>query len=285
MSYNTVGIIKNGVKQKLPVVMVAPKVDGPDYVEVVADGVKTWSQLIDELYSLADTSKVAKNSALKANWSANDYALYRFAGKSSDVYQFTFAITEATNTQVNSFLFAESGSKLITSNNGTRSDISSTVATSGYKLTLYYDTATLDLTTRASNCVYDNSNSGISATEVQGAIDEVVAKVDRGSVSVTADGVETYAALIGRLYASCEYGKVNTNSSIDYDSSGDVSHFTVSKYSTTRSYFSHIDIESKVQTTNIKLASSATFTTATTSGTTDNSTVVPLAGLKLTLNY
>ncbi len=120
---------------------------------------------------------------------------------------------------------------------------------------------------------------------VEDALDEVKAKVDKGSVSVTADGVETYAALIGRLYASCEYGKVNTNSSIDYNSSGDVSHFIVSKYSSTRTYFSHIDIEPKVQTSNIRLGSSATFTTATTSGTTDNSAIVPLAGLKLTLNY
>ncbi len=131
----------------------------------------------------------------------------------------------------------------------------------------------------AADIAYDSNDS------IKEKINDLDAAVKRGSVSVTADGVETFATLIGRLYTSCEYGKVNTNSSIDYNSSGDVSHFTVSKYSTTRSYFSHIDIETKVQTTNIKLASSATFTTATTSGTTDNSSAVPLAGLTLTLNY
>lgn len=283
MSYNTVGIIKNGVKQKLPVVMVAPKVDGPDYVEVVADGVKTNSQLLDELFSLTDLTKITKDSVLVRN--DKFLRITYFDGVYAGFTESEVAAT-ADWTLTQSVYLRSSGSEIyVHFANGSHQSQSSTVTASGKKITLYYDTATLDLTTRASNCVYDNSNSGISATEVQGAIDEVVAKVDRGSVSVTADGVETYAALIGRLYASCEYGKVNTNSSIDYDSSGDVSHFTVSKYSTTRSYFSHIDIESKVQTTNIKLASSATFTTATTSGTTDNSTVVPLAGLKLTLNY
>lgn len=59
----------------------------------------------------------------------------------------------------------------------------------------------------ASATTYDNSQSGLSATRVQGAIDEVNAKVDRGSVSVTADGVKTYAQLLAELYALIDFTK------------------------------------------------------------------------------
>ena len=135
------GINKNGTKHKIGIIMPASYPASRitrESVSVTADGVKTWSQLIDELYSLADISKVENYSVLKLNWSANGYGLYYFVGKNSGIYQFTFTITEANSIQVNSCLLSQSGSKFITSSNGTRSDISSTVATSGYKLTLYY---------------------------------------------------------------------------------------------------------------------------------------------------
>lgn len=60
----------------------------------------------------------------------------------------------------------------------------------------------------ASATTYANSQSGLAATRVQGAIDEVVAKVDRGSVSVTADGVKTYGTLLNELQALVDYTKV-----------------------------------------------------------------------------
>ena len=55
----------------------------------------------------------------------------------------------------------------------------------------------------ASRTTYDNSQSGLAATRVQGAIDEVNEKVD-GKVlaSVTADGVKTYSQLLDELFAA-----------------------------------------------------------------------------------
>ncbi len=67
MSYNTLAFIKSGVKEKMPVVVVSPKVDGPDYVEVVADGTKTYAQMLATLYELADTSKINEKSILRVN--------------------------------------------------------------------------------------------------------------------------------------------------------------------------------------------------------------------------
>lgn len=69
----------------------------------------------------------------------------------------------------------------------------------------------------ASGVAYDNSNSGLSATRVQGAIDEVNAKVDRGSVSVTADGVKTHSAMLDELYALIDKTKINIGSKVDFN--------------------------------------------------------------------
>lgn len=173
MSYNTVGIIKNGVKQKLPVVMVAPKVDGPDYVEVVADGVKTWSQLLDSLYALADITKITNYSLVEDS----DGVLFGMTFNSTSWVRFACASYSGQGATVTELIIQSSGSLRRYARGTTVVDESSTVVTSGHKLTLYYDTATLDLTTRASNCVYDNSNSDLSATDAQGAIDEIMSGV------------------------------------------------------------------------------------------------------------
>lgn len=64
----------------------------------------------------------------------------------------------------------------------------------------------------AANAVsYDNTGSGLTATNVQDAIDELAPK---GSVTVTADGVKTYAQLISELYAAVDITKINLNSKI-----------------------------------------------------------------------
>lgn len=61
----------------------------------------------------------------------------------------------------------------------------------------------------ASRTTYDGTTSGLSATRVQGAIDEVVAKVDRGSVSVTTDGVKTVSQMLDALYALVDTTKIS----------------------------------------------------------------------------
>lgn len=190
MSYNTVGIIKNGVKQKLPVVMVAPKVDGPDYAEVVADGVKTYATLFTELASLVDNTKVNPKSVFTID---SDVYVARYYEElifyNAQISSAKSYVVEA-RIQSHMFIEVEAGA--------TYQDMSNNVPTSGRKFTLYYNTATLDLTTRASNCVYDNSNSGLSATDAQGAIDEVAADVKLWKQLIP-DGVKI------RVYGVCVY--------------------------------------------------------------------------------
>lgn len=204
MSYNTVGIIKNGAKQKLPVVMVAPKADGPDYVEVVADGVKTYGTLLNELFTQVDMTKVKSDSTLQVAESVfhlyvidkNTPALrfFRVAEVSASSYDLTAIILRASSV-VRGAHTTSSASTFIT--------LTDDIITSGKTITLYYDSATLDLTTRASNCVYDNSNSGLSATEVQDAIDEVVERQEGKVIAeVTSDGVKTYSEILNALISA-----------------------------------------------------------------------------------
>ena len=73
-----------------------------------------------------------------------------------------------------------------------------------------------DIPANAAALSYDNSGSGLSATNVQDAIDEVLANIpsDSGSVSVTADGVKTYSQLFDALYALIDETKLSYKSAI-----------------------------------------------------------------------
>lgn len=61
----------------------------------------------------------------------------------------------------------------------------------------------------ASAVTYDNTASGIAATDVQDAIDELAPK---GSVSITTNGTRTYGQELERLWALIDTSKVSENS-------------------------------------------------------------------------
>ena len=63
----------------------------------------------------------------------------------------------------------------------------------------------------ASDITYDNSVSGLTANNVQDAIDELAPK---GSVSITADGVKTYETLLNDLYVLIDATKINIKSKL-----------------------------------------------------------------------
>lgn len=71
----------------------------------------------------------------------------------------------------------------------------------------------------AANVSYDNSGSGLAASNVQDAIDEVNAKTIPQHVSVTADGVKTYSQLLDDLYALVDQTKVTGKSYIEFEGS------------------------------------------------------------------
>lgn len=54
----------------------------------------------------------------------------------------------------------------------------------------------------AQNVSYDNTASGLTATDVQGAVDELATIGGKVVKSVTADGIKTYRELLNELYVS-----------------------------------------------------------------------------------
>lgn len=63
--------------------------------------------------------------------------------------------------------------------------------------------------TNADEITFDNTGTDLVSEEVESAIKEVNAKFDKGSVSVTADGVKTYRTLLDELYALIDSSKTS----------------------------------------------------------------------------
>ena len=69
---------------------------------------------------------------------------------------------------------------------------------------------TITVSVSAEDVSYNNTVSGLTATDVQAAIDEVVGMIPggSGSVEVVADGVKTRSALLDELYALIDFTKL-----------------------------------------------------------------------------
>ena len=90
----------------------------------------------------------------------------------------------------------------------------------------------------ASAVSYDNTGSGLTATNVQDAIDEVASSIGSESISVTADGVKTLGALLDELYASIDRTKLTKNSVIELPrTSGNTEYYHLAEVRTAELYF------------------------------------------------
>lgn len=105
-------------------------------VSVTADGVKTYAEVLSELFGLADTTKINPNSYLEQDTGALVSKL-GYYGKISTNYLFTtsFVASDGENVQQASL---GSSSEFIIAHTNTKTDRSSVVVTSGVKYTLYY---------------------------------------------------------------------------------------------------------------------------------------------------
>ena len=140
----------------------------------------------------------------------------------------------------------------------------------------------------ASATTYDNSNSGLSATRVQGAIDEVAGKVDRGSVSVTADGVKTYGTLLSELFTLTDAAKFTPFTKIIfYDTnSGYQTVYTARLLTSSSGYFYYVGIlGTGVATIEVLLSSSPHYLVNNNGSYTDRTGTVPTSGVILKLVY
>lgn len=102
-------------------------------VSVTADGVKTYGQLLNELYALTDTSKLGRFSIITM-----DGEVY-CANRTESIYEFIFFNLTKQSPYIHSYrLRLSNNSEYVAFNSTGYDDITSVVLASGVKITLYY---------------------------------------------------------------------------------------------------------------------------------------------------
>ena len=140
----------------------------------------------------------------------------------------------------------------------------------------------------AGDIAYDNSGSGLTATNVQDAIDEIAqggGGGGTGSVEVTADGTKTNAQLMTELFALVDFTSMTRLSTLSIVSVSDHIVMQVSniKPGTLIDYgriANGVDYSARVHTTTSMYKNAAWGSAAT-----DDSATVPTVGTKFIINY
>ena len=109
-------------------------------VSVTADGVKTYAQLLNELYALIDSSKTSYNTFLVRNSSGNLSVYHPISVFSTACYftRITVADTKITSDTVNVSSTSSYRRAVTSASSTTFSDVGASAASSGEKLILYY---------------------------------------------------------------------------------------------------------------------------------------------------
>ena len=135
----------------------------------------------------------------------------------------------------------------------------------------------------AAQVSYDNTGSGLTAANVQDAIDELA---QGGSISpiktVTSDGVKTQAQIVNEFFA--ELANIGLNSYFTVENSGVLTIGRLTKKDSTQAIFSCTRIEgSSLETTCFTVASSSSVKVATGATVTDASGTVITSGIVFSL--
>ena len=179
-----------------------------DYVEVTADGTKTYGELLAELYEYIDADKITQYAVLQIGdyyYSiTRKYPNLRFgmvnSGSGSGATKGAIQIKASSSDCVYVHVTSQSSGNTV-------SNRISNQPTNGTKLTLYYGNrkAVVDLQTTANRCV----------TSDGGTVQQALDRVDRGSVSVNVTTSMTYAQALASLYSDADFSKLNGKSMID----------------------------------------------------------------------
>ena len=102
-------------------------------VSITADGVKTNSQICDDLYALIDQAKLNRNSYFEFGTQT-----YRLASFEASDYVFSMSIVESASYTTRSFHVKSSGSEAYFDTNGTIADRSSNAPTAGTVFKIVY---------------------------------------------------------------------------------------------------------------------------------------------------
>lgn len=139
----------------------------------------------------------------------------------------------------------------------------------------------------ASATTYDNTNHPELPNRAQGAIDGLADNVNRGSVSVTADGVKTNGQLYAELHSLIDYSKVTKDAVLQIGTQ----FWTLKTIAPTYLTFSRLNTGStggniiELTISNNPARYALVFTTAPGISVLDEIPTVPNAGIVHTLRY
>ena len=165
-------------KQGEIVVTDYPAPEESDKVEVVADGDKTLSTLLNELFALTDFSKISEHSYVLSG--ANNKNLFYIAQYNSTNQTATFVWNAIyANTKFIQQTYNLSSNSSAEQIFGTDySSFSGSKLSNGIKITLYYNsTKTLELGTLAENCMMSDGSS----------VEDAVDSIENGWVDITSE--------------------------------------------------------------------------------------------------
>lgn len=232
--------------------------DSGDSVSVTADGVKTYATLLNELYALVDKDRIGRNSILIWNESNQNFIYHTGQNAPSGATYFERATVNGSNWQIISIRL-QGASKVYMNVSGSISDVSSSVASSGITITLYYE-------------------SVLKVQEVE--------EIPSDSVSVTADGVKTYAQLLGSLYTLTNFSKLTIQSMIEETGATYQKYYYLTAIAGPEAIFARNTVSTLLVFNEIvSVKSSGAYYRADGSTISDKTDTVPETGVKLTLYY
>lgn len=138
----------------------------------------------------------------------------------------------------------------------------------------------------ATAITYDNSGSGLTATNAQDAIDELASSIGpSGSVSVTADGAKSNATLLNGLYALIDSSKITKDTKLLEYKGGAVYYHYFSRTDGTSYSFSRLGVSSTLDAITIKVGTASTYWQSSNLTQTNQSSTVPASGTIFEIVY
>lgn len=137
----------------------------------------------------------------------------------------------------------------------------------------------------ASAITYDNTGSGLTATNAQDAIDELASASAGETATVTANGVKTYKQILETLYPLIDASKITPNAVIVEDAGTFKNVCPVVRIDNTRYNFTRVYLSTTLDSMMFEVGSTSSFKQGTGNTISDASAVVPANGRTYKIIY
>ena len=190
-----------------------------DYVEVTADGVKTYATLLNEIASDTDFSKVIDSAYLISESIFGEKNVFVLRAHSNSSATFFHGTSESTGSKIRTYHITPNGSLYEESVGTSYSDKSTDKPSNGTKITLYYGnkSAVIDLQTTANRCLMSDGVTSVEravtwrrfAEDNQGDVDltgENFREIMLDISGATGDSVPRVSLIFAKGFATVKRG-------------------------------------------------------------------------------